>query len=410
MKILIMEPNARGHHGPYLEWIVNGLLDRGFEVTVVTLPESMVHPSLQALSRTIQNGEKKSLRIVSSLCAGFIRPQQGGAATPVAREFAYWRLFRVWYKALMDTVQPDVVFLPYLDYCLYVIGLLGSPFGKCPWVGLAMRPSFHYRSMGVISPQPAFAMIKKALFFRVLSNRYLRQLLTIDELIVDYLANKQRGLDKVTFFPEPAELGDLPAKSKAKRQFGVEPERKVILLYGSVTARKGVVELLRALADPSFPPEVDVLLAGKVSALDIQEMLAKPWVRSLCDQGRLKVIDRFIETAEEPALFSAADIVWLGYRRHYSTSGVLVQATSAGCPVLACEEGILGWQTQFHNLGRTANPRNTAEVSAAIYSLLNDWPGKAEKSGRADPWRPASFSDAQDRLAQTLAGSKSIWQ
>lgn len=402
--ILIFEPHASGHHGPYLQWMATGLAERGFQITVVTLPESLVHPSVQAVKAASRSHGQLRLHVVAAESPGFSLANGRGAAGLAAREFNYWRLFRKWYRTYAENVRPDVVFLPYLDYCLHAISLLGSPFGKCPWVGLAMRPSFHYHSMGVKAPEPAFATLKKALFFRLIRDTNLRQLLTIDELIVEYLAKKEQALSKVTFFPEPVEFGDMPTRSEAKHQFGWEQSRKMILAYGAMSVRKGVVELLRALAAPGFPSGADVLLAGKVSDAVTQELLAEPWVRTLCDQGRLKLIDRFIETAEEASLFAAADIVWLGYRGHYNASGLLVQAANAGCPVVACEEGIIGWKTQFHELGRTVNPDNTEEVSEAFSSLLNGQPEDSDNATKelSGSWCPTSVSDAQDRLALAL--------
>ena len=401
-KVLIFEPHADGHHGPYLHWMATGLAERGFKVTIVTLPETTVHPSMRVLAKTAFNEGAGSLQLIGA-AAPMVLPsgEMGGALSLVARERAYWRLFRVWYKTYAYSVRPDMVFLPYLDYCLYAIGLLGSPFDDCPWAGLAMRPSFHYRSMGVLAPRPTLGGVKKVLFFRILHNRYLRKLLTIDEPLARYLADKWRVSGKATFFPEPAEFGELPARSEAKRKFGMAPERKLILLYGAVMTRKGVIELLRALAAPGFSPAVDVLLAGKVAA-GIREMLAESWVRALCDAGRLKVIDRFIEPAEEPVLFAAADIVWVGYRGHYSSSGILVQAANAGRPLLACEEGVLGWQTQRHGLGRTVNPADTAEVAAAVDVLLGEQMERQNNNRRVHAWCLPSFSEAQDALARAL--------
>jgi glycosyltransferase involved in cell wall biosynthesis len=403
-RVLILEPSAAGHHGPYLHWMATGMADRGLDVTIVTRAESQTHPSIRTLvDHAVGNGGK-AIRVVS-VAGPALQNRSGQRATDlVAHELAYWRLFRDWYKAHADTVRPDVIFLPYLDYCLHAIGLLGSPFGKCPWVGLAMRPSFHLRKMGVIAPQPSLASIKKALFFRLLDNRYLRRLLTIDESLAEYLKGKTKGVGRTAFLPEPAELGNLPNTADAKRQLGVPMGRKLVLVYGAISRRKGVVELMRALANPAFPASVDVLLAGEVLD-DVHDLLAESSVRSLLAQGRLRLLDRFIITEEEPVLFAAADIVWLGYRGHYTASGVLVQAASAGCPVIACEEGILGWQARRHGLGVVLRPADASAIIVAVNSLLEGAPRTSGSKSYAKPALGGSFAAAQDILVRAMVGS-----
>lgn len=407
MNVLILEPNVDGHHGPYLQWMAAGLVDRGFEVTVVTLPEALAHPALKALEKTALNDGMGSLRLVAGAVSSTLPSGPIGNMTALAiGQFAYWRLFRAWYRSHADHVRPDVIYLPYLDYCLYAIGLLGSPFGRCPWVGLTMRPSFHYHSLGVIAPRPAQAGFKRLLFLRALYNRHLRRLLTIDEPLASYLSHRWPLGSKATFFPEPGEFGMLPAQDEAKRSFGLAPDRKLILLYGGLTARKGVGELLRAMDTPGFPAMVDVLLAGRVADPLIQNILNESRITALRGQGRVKVIDRFIDSAEEPVLFAAADIVWVGYRGHYNASGVLVQAATAGRPVLACEEGVLGWQTRRHGLGRTVNPADIGAVVATIDALLREHPVDNPGSHRSSTgWYTPTFSEAQDALATALAGS-----
>ncbi len=405
VKVLVFEPHATGHHGPYLEWMVSGLVERGFTVDVVTLPETAVHPSFQALARIAKSGVANPPRIIYCSPAGFSLSRTDGSAGLIMRELRYWRLFDAWHRAVADILRPDVIFLPYLDYCLYAIGLLGSPFGKCPWIGLAMRPSFHYQEMGVMAPTPSLVAIKKALFFRLLKNRTMRRLLTIDEPLADYVESTAKVLSKIAFLPEPADLGVLPDTADAKRHLGFSPERKLVLLYGAISDRKGAVELLRALVAPGFPPNVDVLMAGDIASPRIRDILAEPWTLALRNQGRLKIMDRFIGTREESTVFAATDIVWLGYRGHYNGSGVLMQAATAGRPVLACQEGVLGWQTRRHGLGRTVNPTDIPGVIAAVVALLNESKQRIDKDSLTEGWQPASYSKAQDTLSHALRGT-----
>lgn len=395
MRVLILEPYANGHHGPYLEWMTRGLLDRGFETIVITLPESMEHPSMRAVGRLV---------CVRGLTAGRNVSAPKDTLQLTKREFAYWRLFREWYRAVVGEQRPDVVFLPYLDYCLYAIGLLGSPFDDCPWVGLAMRPSFHYQEMGVIAPRPTLATLKKALFFRLARNKHLRCLLTIDESLAEYISKRTTFASKTAFLAEPAEMTDLLDPVTGKQRLGIPSTRKLILVYGHITPRKGVLELLRAITCPLFPPSVDVLLAGEVSP-EVRNALMNSPAAELLSQGRIRLLDRFIEVDEERVVFAAADIVWLGYCGHYTASGVLMQAASAGRPVLACHEGIIGWQTRRHALGQTVDPKDPVAVCRAIQAALQSGSSWSTNRYARTGMPSTTFADACNLLAAALSGS-----
>jgi len=68
MKVLIFEPRVDGHHGPYVQWMAVGLAERGFDVTLVTLPESMTHPSMQEFKKTSLSKSAGSLSEVTPKC------------------------------------------------------------------------------------------------------------------------------------------------------------------------------------------------------------------------------------------------------------------------------------------------------------------------------------------------------
>ena len=405
INVLVFEPHATGHHGPYLEWMVKGLLSNKFRLTIITSTESMNHPSVEEIERLAISDKKGNLNLISYKNPLTFIGNSNGVGALFKREFFYWKMFRKWFHENADNIKPNVVFLPYLDYCLYAIGLLGSPFNKCPWVGLAMRPSFHYQKIGVLAPQPALSTVKRLLFHRVLGNRFLRCLLSIDEPLIEYLKDKNLPLEKYAFLPEPAALSDSPDSMTAKRQLGLPEQRKLILVYGAITVRKGVFELLKALQRPDFPENVDVLFAGKLSD-DVNDALMLPANAELFARERLRLLNRFISKDEEPVLFSASDIIWLGYRQHYNSSGVLVQAASAGRPVIACREGVIGWQTKRHNLGAVVSPSDSDALIEAIYALL-DVSESSAPTHRRPPDIPVvggTFSDAIKVLGKALTG------
>ena len=87
------------------------------------------------------------------------------------------------------------------------------------------------------------------------------------------------------------------------------------------------------------------------------------------------MLNYFIDDAnaeEEYMVFKASDIAWLGYRGHYTMSGMLAQAGSMGLPVIACKEGLIGWFTEKYELGVALNNLDEKEVINAINRLLLD--------------------------------------
>ena len=369
-KVLLIEPHVQGHHGPYLQWIVQGLVEHGLSVILLTFLESTRHPSLRQISRdfagvvdvvAIENGINNKNK--------YIR----GLPRLVCDEVSYWWMFRKWYRQQASKSNLSAVFLPYIDYCLYVIGFLGSPFDRTPWAGITMRPSFHHLEMNIPSPRPALCRFKRAMFLRLLKNNHLKQVLTIDESLVQYLRLLNPSEKMVSFLLQPSTLGlsATPTSFELKNKYKEKSNRKTILLYGVLTFRKGIKELLRAMSKPSFPNFVDVVLAGKITE-EIRPFLCEDEVKTLQKDQRIAVLDRFISEEEERVLFEIADIVWLGYRGHYTSSGVLVQAARAGRPVIACEEGIIGWQTKHYDLGIVVRLTDMDSVIKGIQMLAND--------------------------------------
>ncbi len=370
----MLEPYASGHHAPYILWMVQGIINEGINVTVVTSTESMAHPCMQQLVTMSENqvANQGSLKVNGEILSSGVlgKLMQSGTFGHIARESFFWCLFRTWFLKYSNPDSPDVVFLPYLDYCLYGIGLFGSPFAHTPWTGVAMRPSFHFKDMGITTPQSILVSFKKILFFRLLKNATLTCLLTIDETLNEYVNTRYPQQFRMSFLPEPVQFENLPDTISAKKEMGLSSNRLLILVYGSITLRKGVAELLNALNKADFPDNVDVMLAGKISP-PIKAKISELWVESLITKGRLIVLDRFISKNEESAVFAASDMVWLGYRNHYTPSGVLLQAAAAGKPILASDKGVIAWQVRKYNLGRIVNSSPESIISAIKASLVN---------------------------------------
>jgi glycosyltransferase involved in cell wall biosynthesis len=298
--------------------------------------------------------------------------RDNGFSGLVRREIFYRKILRKFYEKTLQRDSIDFVFVPYLDYCAYAIGLLGSPFGDKPWAGLVMRPAFHYHEMGIIGPRSLLLMPKKYLFYKLLADRRLRALFTDDISFFEYF-NKRQSLSKqkIYYLPDPAEFKGNIKKETARKILGIPEDAIVLLVYGTINYRKGVDSLLYAAAHPDFPSNVHILLAGR-QGIDAASLLRTSLGEKLRSVNRLHEMNKFLTTEEEYMVFKASDIAWLGYRGHYTMSGVLVQAGLMGLPIVACKEGLIGWLTEKYQLGVVFNALEEEAITKTIKQLISD--------------------------------------
>ena len=360
MNLLVLEPTLSGHHENYLVRIVTGALGYGHQVTIGTTPEC--GERLKGLFGTKVTVVEMDL---TEGCKSF-----GGRFSNPIRE----RAFRSYFGRLNGLASQkrrfDLIFLPYLDYCIHAIGALGSPFGPTPFEGICMRASFHFEAMGILAPTSKFKSLREWVFSRFLRTAGLRRLFTIDESLSSYSAKKNvPGWDKVFYLPDPCDEVTPGDYSQEAALLGIPRNAKTILVYGSIDGRKGIHALINAAVAlmPVIP--LNVLLAGEQTSV-ARDILLSPQAKILSGAGMLWQWDRRISESEESALFSSADIVWLGYLGHLGMSGVLVKAAQFGKPVLGCREGLIGWYTSRYELGQVADISDANDVVESVKNIF----------------------------------------
>jgi glycosyltransferase involved in cell wall biosynthesis len=367
MNILIIEPFASGHHGKYLQWIASVILARGHHIQLGIFKESLEHPSVRELLSSCG----PNLSVISAPTQPYASVE--GRVWNMGREMLkFRRIMGSFYAKAVRRERVDLVLLPYLDYCTYALALLGTPFGRTAWSGIVMRPAFHYSSMGVKAPQTRSDPWKERLFHRLLSSRHLRALFTIDKTLEEYIHTSGRPhASRLHYIPDVTEPMPAMNRHQARQMLGIPVSAKVILAYGQLSTRKGIDALTRATVDGVFPSDVHILLAGEQSP-DLEKILRAPIADQLRLNKRLHEIKRYHCNQDSTAVFSAADVVWVGYQRHYQMSAVLVQAASVGLPVIACEEGLIGWLTRRYRAGVVVSTSSPPTIARAIKELCNN--------------------------------------
>lgn len=392
-RVLIVEPSAAGHYlTSYVRLLVREGRARGWRMGLLTTEDAtrdrafapVLADAGSALDVIAIDGDPSPPLTTRALIRGQI----------------HWRrAFAEGFRQAGGAASWDAVYVNNLDRVDKAVALLGSPFDAVPYTGMLISQRFHHGRTGVRSPRTRSDALYAWLFERLLRDRALRALATIDEPLVAYArAHSRRPFGKVRYVPDPAAIRPAVG-SGARARLGLPEDALVLLVYGSIERRKGVAQLLDAARRPDFPGSVIVLLAGRQDA-DARELLSSTENARLVGQRRIVVRPEFQDDQAEADLFSAADMIWLGYVDFYGTSGVMLQAGRSGLPVVATDEGVIGWLAARERLGPVVNPRDAAAVARAITMLARE---PATRRAFGERGRAFAGSHTLDAFAQALA-------
>jgi glycosyltransferase involved in cell wall biosynthesis len=361
--ILVIEPDFSGHRWRYAEWVGQACVEAGYQCVIVTASANATHPLAQQLAA------RNSMDSSADLQISFVDPpaqthRPGLGSVSYVR---YFRHFQHIYRTVSREYRVVLAVVPYVDYFFYALPLLGSPFGNTPWIGITMRAAFHHHETGVRAPRrPLVNAVKQQLFRRAVRTSGLKTLLSIDPTLADWCANHpEPGAAPVQYLADPCPDAAPCDPWLARERLGLPAYGQYVLVYGAIGERKGIFELIDALAMREDAPTL--VIAGA------QDMHARAALREALAQltPRPVVLDRFIDTDTEQDLFSACDSIWLGYKGHYGMSGVLVQAYRFGQPVIATADGLIGWFCRDGELGPVIEDLAPDSINQALDTLLD---------------------------------------
>jgi|GEM_PF-2707631 len=388
--LLYVEPEADGHHlALYAGCIWEKMVAEGWRIVWLTSIHAV--RSEIAVKLIAHLGDKLEVRTYD--IAGV--PKSGG------RPWA-WLRYQLQHRRMLNSVLPeltrngkiDCIFMPWLNYCDRVCGLLGLPPVDVPICALHMHISVHEP---LAEDASWLNRISRAITLRTMARLYgqpkLKTVAAILESFVEYAqTTRTTGWQKLRYIPDVGSLEDLPPREESRKSYAIAPGETVVLVFGAMSKRKGVGVLLHAVTNIKGGSPLVVVLAGKQDA-EVKAQVVEFERSTLGKSARLVVHDSFVNSVDERRLFSAADIVWVGYPGFLGSSGVLTQAGCAGLPVVAGLQGDIGRAVLRSECGLTCNLANADEVVAALATLANDR-GLAARLGKNGKDRSRRHSPA----------------
>ncbi|MEQ8346484.1 MAG: glycosyltransferase [Sneathiellaceae bacterium] len=314
---------------------------------------------------------------------------------PPVSAFARWQAMR---RLLAHTGAGHGLFLE-CDHVALPLAL-GLRIGRARLSGILFRPSAHYRAIdgSPSSRRERLRDLVKDLTMRLaLRNPALDTVFSLDPYFPAFARNRYGGGRKVRALGDPAaprhrHTADAPVP-------GAADGRRVFLLFGEITHRKGAAQLLRALARlrPEVAATVAVVLAGRIDPAIAPELDAlQADIRERRSGLALQVIDRWLSEQELDSLVDRCDVVLAPYQRFVGSSGVLIRAAAAGKPVICQRYGLLGRLVAGYRLGLAVDSSDPDALAAAVTAFARDaGPDRSDGALRAAflrERRPALFA------------------
>ena len=372
MKIIICSPllSYPGHFLRVTKEKANCIRCAGIDVTVVGFRESfradfsennLLYVSLEDSSPRARRGwiAKMSRRF--------------GKAWVVIVENFWVTLFAVKYARAN---KADLIFIsdlePWVIFLLVVGGVINR---KQKIVSFFPYPYYGRSNIRiVVSEVPVLSLC------RALLNHWLAPFLTRwIHVICDsqFAASKifGRNMSKIHIVPEGLTLDSASKEQKqtARRQLGIPPDKRVLLLFGVANHGKGAQILYEAL--DGLEPDFVLLIVGTINLMFRPLKGSREHNLSRWEDNIIRV-PRFVSEEERKLYFMACDAVVLPYREGFCVgSAGLQDAMIYGKAVIVSDQYLVGHLVRTHGLGLLFPP----EDAGKLRNCLREFAGKPDE-------------------------------
>ncbi len=160
-------------------------------------------------------------------------------------------------------------------------------------------------------------------------------------------------------------FGAAISSAEAREKLGLPRGKRIVLFFGFIRDYKGLDTLIRATAHLS--DDYCVVIAGEMYGdfAKYEALIEETQVRSRC-----KLFIRYIDDAEVPAFFSAAEVCVLPYKSA-TQSGIVQIAFNFNLPVIATDVGGLSEMIEENQTGlilRSQEPQALAQLIAGYFA------------------------------------------
>ena len=373
-KLMLFELAWGGHYPGYIMHLVRYWCETNLvgSLDIVVIPEFLEkHTDVVDLAATygVNNVNfiaisPEELESLSPRNSGFNRAR---------RSFEEWSLIDKYAKKL----KPEHCLIMFFDTRTYPLALHTQL--PCPFSSIYFRPTFHYDSFvsRVINWRERLQQWRERfLMSRIMQHRQLQTLFCLDPFVVEHL-DRFNGKVKSVYLPDPVFTYDSyePEPEALRNSLGIEPNRQVYLLFGGLSARKGILQLLEAitLLTCDLSQKLCILLVGPMGFdLPQNKLKMDHYVAQITRHQDVQIVveDRFVPDREIQSYFQMADVILAPHQCHVGMSANLVRAAAAQKPIMSSDYGLMGEVARHYQLGLTVDSTVPSEIAKGLTQLL----------------------------------------
>lgn len=396
MRVVLFELSSGGHQAFYLWHLAKSWSDRklGGQLDIVVSTEfTGAHDGFLTSVNSLPGDV--NVHVVQRHSAANAKGRRG----LIASDVEHGRQLR----KVVRKLRPDHLVMMYFDHCQLSLGTDLRFDYDVRLSGIYFRPSFHYSQLGSGFKglfDRVLAVRKYAVLRWALRNPHLHRLFILDPYAVPRVDRMAPGL--AVALPDGIEISTGAAPVDLRSRWGVEAGRCVGVLFGVLSARKGLFVLLESLPaiSPAIQRRLAIVLAGRAPNSESEE--ATRAIARARSGAEVQIIETgFVAEDETQSTIAAADFSLVPYQKHVGASHVVARSAAAGRPLIGSDYGVVGEHIRRHRLGAAVDTTAPAELAAAI-ELAVDNPMSLD----FDPTTAKAFAESNtvERFCATIHG------
>jgi hypothetical protein len=366
-KILIIETEYEGHYlTGYIKYILRSFKNQNTKIILLISAEA-TNKARGALKILKKEKVKFSVEKIH-----FSKAKNYSTLELLVNQIKLYFDIKKKFIKMNSFIKFDHVFLTSLQKFDKTLWLFGSPFGCTPFSGIFLGSKFHLKNYK-ISFKSRFNFLSKNIFQKILNIQTLKNIITNDHLLHDF-ANLQKfnNAKKIEFLHDPKEFNFNFSKRKSRKKLCLPKKAILILVYGALIDSKGIAELLSIFSNKKIDDNIKVVLAGKQLGIIKNYIANNKNVDKLKSKKKLFFFNKWIDELTEALLFSAVDIVWIGYKNYSSPSGVLYQAVQKSLPVIISNDSYIGNLNKKIKVGCAVNIYDSLSIISGINFVIDN--------------------------------------